>query len=110
VLTINVHQLGGEVSFQHYSFVAIQERMIPVGVPDVSASCSNPAGFGNHLLSDCYGAAHHRRSDLRLSEGIQTHLLRSCHTPIFDLTSYIHTPSDPEYSLTFQRKFGRKVF
>jgi len=31
-----------------------------------------------------------------------------CHTPIFDLTSYIHTPSDPEYSLTFQRKIRQK--
>jgi len=31
-----------------------------------------------------------------------------CHIPIFDLTSYIHTPSDPEYSLTFQRKIRQK--
>jgi len=28
-------------------------------------------------------------------------LIPFCHTPIFDLTSYIHTPSGPEYSLTF---------
>jgi len=28
--------------------------------------------------------------------------IEECHTPIFNLTSYIHTPSDPEYSLTFQ--------
>jgi len=27
-----------------------------------------------------------------------------CHTPIFDLRSYIHIPSDPEYYLTFQNK------
>jgi len=36
--------------------------------------------------------------------------LSKCHTLIFDLTSYIHTLFDPKYSLTFQRKFGRKVF
>jgi len=77
VLTINDHQLGGGVSFQHYSFVALQERMIHVGVPDEPAICSNLACFSNHLLSDCYGNAHHRQFDLRLSERFQTHFLPS---------------------------------
>ena len=31
-----------------------------------------------------------------------------CHTPILDLTPYIHTPSDPEYYLTFQRKIRQR--
>ena len=42
MLSINVHQLGGGVSLQHYSFVAIQERMISAGVPD------EPEGEKNH--------------------------------------------------------------
>jgi len=32
------------------------------------------------------------------------------HTPIFDLTSYIHTPSDPEYSLTFKENSAERYF
>ena len=31
-----------------------------------------------------------------------------CYTPIFDLRTYIHTPSDPVYSLVFQRKIRHK--
>jgi len=31
-----------------------------------------------------------------------------CHTPIFDLRPYIHTPSDLEYYLTFQRKIRQR--
>ena len=34
----------------------------------------------------------------------------NCHTPIFDPRSYIHTPSDPKYSLTFQKKSAERYF
>jgi len=89
VLAINIHQLCWGVSFQYHSLVAIQKRMISVGVLDEPASCSDPACFSNHFLCDCYGDAHHRWSDLCLSEGFQTHLLPSlsAKTWVFDHSS-----------------------
>jgi len=46
---------------------------------------------------------------LHLQVSVRRNLNRDiCHTPIFDLRPYIHTPSDPEYYLTFQRKIRQR--
>jgi len=93
----NKEKKGNDEKVKHSQSGAGSSKSVPKRNQH-SLKCGRCGEVG-HNVRTCYGK---QVGDRMLAPGGIRYTL--CHTPIFDLRSYIHIPSDLEYYLTFQNK------
>jgi len=96
----------GQYMFTVFAYVVALQTFILAIFISMAFSVFQLVKIGVLLYLSPFGPSN-QRFHLQISG--QRNLNRDIsYTPIFDLTPYIHTPSDPEYYLTFQRKIQQR--